>query len=48
MNLYVTTLRTADGTRQFFSNTRFSGANIINLSRSDNRYESLKARMHKP
>lgn len=39
ISLSMTTLRGADCVRQYYPNTKMTGANIINLSRSDNKFE---------
>ncbi|KAK9909747.1 hypothetical protein WJX75_006863 [Coccomyxa subellipsoidea] len=42
ISLTTTTLRGADMVRQYFPNTRMTGSSIVNLSRSDNKYEIFK------
>ena len=37
----MTTIRGADNVRQYFPNTMMTGAAIINLSRSDNKFDSF-------
>ena len=37
----MTTIRGADNVRQYFPNTMMTGAVIINLSRSDNKFDSF-------
>lgn len=44
VNLAFTTLRGIDMVRQYYPNTRLLASNLVNLSRSDNRYDILKAR----
>lgn len=44
ISLTTTTLRGADMVRQYFPNTRMTGSSIVNLSRSDNKYEIFKVR----
>lgn len=37
----MTTIRGADNVRQYFPNTMMTGAAIINLSRSDNKFDNF-------
>ncbi|CAL8467439.1 g6977 [Coccomyxa elongata] len=39
ISLATTTLRGTDNVRQYYSNTKMIGGSIVNLSRSDNKYE---------
>ncbi len=41
----VTTIRGADNVRQYFPNTMMTGAAIINLSRSDNKFDNFTVRV---
>ncbi len=41
ISLAVTTLRGADMVRQYYPNTKMVGAAIINLSRSDNKFDNF-------
>ena len=40
----VTTIRGADNVRQYYPNTMMTGAAIMNLSRSDNKFDSFTVR----
>lgn len=40
----MTTLRGADMVRQYYPNTKMVGASIINLSRSDNKFDNFTVR----
>ena len=51
ISLATTTIRGADMVRQYFPNTKMTGSSIVNLSRSDNKYEIFKVRpllLHAP
>ena len=41
ISLAITTLRGADNVRQYYPNTQMVGASIVNLSRSDNRFDNF-------
>lgn len=42
ITLNATIVRRSDGGRMWYSNTKLATSNVINLSRSDNKYESFK------
>ena len=44
ISLAVTTLRGADNVRQYYPNTQMVGASIVNLSRSDNKFDNFTVR----
>ena len=44
ISLAITTLRGADNVRQYYPNTQMVGASIVNLSRSDNRFDNFTVR----
>lgn len=41
ISLAITTLRGADNVRQYYPNTQMVGASIVNLSRSDNKFDNF-------
>ena len=44
ISLAITTLRGADMVRQYYPNTQMVGASIVNLSRSDNKFDNFTVR----
>ena len=44
ISLAITTLRGADNVRQYYPNTQMVGASIVNLSRSDNKFDNFTVR----
>lgn len=44
ISLATTTIRGADCVRQYYPNTKMTASSIVNLSRSDNKYEIFKVR----